>query len=98
MLVTYHQAEVDFDSDAIRAGRKKLTPAELQTLPSYMITQMHMSDQPPILLSDDESTIRSIRSLDRMPVVNFHTIGITYVGWGQTTEEEILSNEIGSPE
>jgi Rap/ran-GAP len=98
MLVTYHQAEVDFDSDAIRAGRKKLTIAELTTLPSYMITQMHTTDQPPILLSDDESTLRSIRLLDRMPVVNFHTIGITYVGWGQKTEEEILSNEIGSPE
>jgi hypothetical protein len=98
MLVTFCQAEVDFDNDAIRSGRKILTPAELSTLPSYMITQMHTTDQPPILLSDDESTLRAIRSLDRMPVVNFHTIGITYVGFGQTTEEEILSNETGSIE
>ena len=96
MLVTYMQAEVDFDSDAIRAGRKVLSVAELNTLPSYMMTQVHSTDQPPILLSEDESTLRSIRMLDRMPVVNFHTIGITYVGWGQTTEEEILSNETGS--
>jgi hypothetical protein len=63
-----------------------------------MMTQVHSTDQPPVLLSEDESTLRSIRSLDRMPVVNFHTIGITYVGWGQATEEEILSNEIGSIE
>jgi Rap/ran-GAP len=98
MLVTYMQAEVDFDSDAIRAGRKILTQAELNALPSYMMTQVHTTDQPPILLTEDESTLRSIRSLDRMPVVNFHTIGITYVGWGQTTEEEILSNETGSIE
>jgi len=98
MLVTYMQAEVDFDSDAIRTGRKKLTQAELTTLPSYMITQVHTTDQPPVLLSEDESMLRSIRSLDRMPVVNFHTIGITYVGWGQATEEEILSNETGSVE
>jgi len=98
MLVTYMQAEVDFDSDAIRTGRKVLTTAELNTLPSYMISQVHSTDQPPLLLSEDESTMRSIRSLDRMPVVNFHTIGITYVGWGQTTEEEILSNEVGSLE
>ena len=96
MLVTYSQAEVDFDSDAIRSGRKVLSTAELNTLPSYMMTQMHSTDQPPVLLSEDESTMRSIRSLDRMPVVNFHTIGITYVGWGQRTEEEILSNETGS--
>ena len=98
MLVTYLQAEVDFDSDAVRTGRKRLTQAELNTLPSYMITQMHTMDQPPITLSDDEATLRSIRLLDRTPVVNFHTIGITYVGWGQNTEEEILSNETGSPE
>lgn len=98
MLVTYMQAEIDFESDAVRLGRKVLTPAELKTLPSYMITQMHTTDQPPMQLVEDESTLRSIRSLDRMPVVNFHTIGITYVGWGQTTEEEILSNEVGSAE
>jgi Rap/ran-GAP len=96
MLVTYMQAEVDFDSDAIRAGRKVLTQAELNTLPSYMMTQVHTTDQPPLLLTEDEATLRSIRTLDYMPVVNFHTIGITYVGWGQTTEEEILSNETGS--
>jgi hypothetical protein len=98
MLITYLQAEVDFDSDAIRTGRKRLTQAELNTLPSYMITQMHTMDQPPIMLSDDEATLRSVRLLDRMPVVNFHTVGITYVGWGQKTEEEILSNETGSRE
>ena|SRR5579859_1429295 len=98
MLVTYLQAEVDFDSDAIRASRKVLQQAELATLPSYMMTQVHSTDQPPVLLSEDEGTMRSIRSLDRMPVVNFHTIGITYVGWGQRTEEEILSNEVGSQE
>src|SRR5437762_12331930 len=98
MLVTYLQAEVDFDSDAVRTGRKRLTQAELNTLPSYMITQMHTMDQPPITLSEDESTLRSIRLLDKMPVVNFHMIGITYVGWGQKTEEEILSNETGSRE
>ena len=98
MLVTYCQAEVDFDSDAIRTGRKKLTQAELNTLASYMITQMYTARNPPILLSDDEATMRSIRSLDLMPVVNYHSIGITYVGWGQKTEEEILSNEFGSLE
>lgn len=55
-------------------------------------------DQPPITLSEDEAMLRSVRLLDRMPVVNFHTIGITYVGWGQKTEEEILSNKTGSRE
>ena len=92
------QAEIDFDSDAIRTGRKVLTSAELNALPSYMMTQVHTTDQPPILLTEDEATLRSIRALDLAPVVNFHAIGITYVGWGQTTEEEILSNESGSSE
>jgi len=98
MLVTYAQAEIDRDSTAIKTGKKKLTQAELQALPSYMLLQMHATDDPPILLSDDDMTIRGIRALDRMPVVNFHKMGITYVGFGQKTEDEILSNEIGSAE
>jgi Rap/ran-GAP len=92
------QAEVDFDSDAIRAGRKVLSAAELNTLPSYIMTQTHNTDQPPLLLTDDEATLRSIHNLDRIPVGNYYGIGIAYVGWGQKTEEEILANEVGSVE
>lgn len=38
-----------------------------------------------------------IRTLDRMPVIDTHKVGIMYVAPGQTTEEEILQNTYGSP-
>ncbi|KAH8084923.1 hypothetical protein BXZ70DRAFT_995210 [Cristinia sonorae] len=37
------------------------------------------------------------RTLDRMPVIDTHKVGIMYVAPGQTTEQEILRNTHGSP-
>lgn len=37
------------------------------------------------------------RSLDRMPVIDTHKVGIMYAAPGQTEELEILRNEHGSP-
>ncbi|KAI9226345.1 MAG: hypothetical protein DHS80DRAFT_18845 [Piptocephalis tieghemiana] len=51
---------------------------------------------PPLLLPEGEMTDRALRSLDRTPVVEFHKIGVLYVGPGQRTEQEILGNEGGS--
>lgn len=48
-------------------------------------------------LPDDEATARSIAILDRIPVVDFHKIGVLYVGKGQKTEADILANTHGSP-
>ncbi|KAH7092707.1 hypothetical protein BKA62DRAFT_74273 [Auriculariales sp. MPI-PUGE-AT-0066] len=39
----------------------------------------------------------AIRTLDRMPVIETHMIGVLYVAPGQTKERDILSNEHGSP-
>ncbi|KAK7064850.1 Rap-GAP domain-containing protein [Favolaschia claudopus] len=36
-------------------------------------------------------------TLDRIPVIDTHKVGIMYVAPGQTTEQEILSNTHGSP-
>ena len=54
------------------------------------------SDRGPILLPNEPSTQRTIRSIDLTPVVDFHKIGVLYVGSGQTTEREILGNRSGS--
>jgi hypothetical protein len=35
---------------------------------------------------------------DRIPIVDFHKIGVVYVGTGQTEEKEILTNTTGSPD
>ncbi len=37
------------------------------------------------------------RTLDRMPVIDTHKVGIMYVAPGQTHEQEILGNDHGSP-
>ncbi|KAI9034351.1 hypothetical protein DFJ74DRAFT_614470, partial [Hyaloraphidium curvatum] len=47
-------------------------------------------------LPDDDGTTRAIAVLDRIPVVDFHKIGVVYLGPGQTTEGEILRNRRGS--
>ncbi|KAJ9070210.1 Tuberous sclerosis 2-like protein [Entomophthora muscae] len=44
----------------------------------------------------DDATNRAINVLDRMPVVDFHKIGVVYVGAGQACEKDILSNRAGS--
>lgn len=51
----------------------------------------------PIPLPSDAATSRAIGAFDRTPVVDFHKIGILYIGPGQQEEQEILSNSVGSP-
>jgi hypothetical protein len=55
-----------------------------------------MDISPP--LPDDESTTRAIANFDRIPVVDFHKIGVLYVAKDQTNELEILGNTYGSPD
>ena len=47
-------------------------------------------------LGQDEATERSIGVLDRIPIVDYHKIGVLYVGPRQTNETEILANTSGS--
>ncbi|CAO3611653.1 unnamed protein product [Mucor fragilis] len=49
-------------------------------------------------LPDDDATARTLATFDRIPVVDFHKIGVLYVGKGQTHELEILANTYGSPD
>lgn len=50
----------------------------------------------PILLPSDDATNRALSVLDRTPVIDLHTVGVLYVGPGQRTESEILTNKSGS--
>ncbi|KAI8978510.1 hypothetical protein BDB01DRAFT_800201 [Pilobolus umbonatus] len=65
-------------------------------LTNYPDTSRVLDITPP--LPDDEATARSIATFDRIPVVEFHKIGVLYVGQGQTNELEILANTYGSPD
>ncbi|CAM0140599.1 Tuberous sclerosis 2-like protein [Umbelopsis sp. WA50703] len=51
---------------------------------------------PPV--PDDETHQRALNMLDHVAVVNFHKIGVIYVGPGQTHEIDILANQHGSPD
>ncbi|KAH3676271.1 hypothetical protein WICMUC_002148 [Wickerhamomyces mucosus] len=52
----------------------------------------------PIPIPDEVSMNRSIANFDRIPVVEFHKIGLLYIGPNQTSEQEILGNTGGSIE
>jgi hypothetical protein len=71
--------------------------------PSHMLLQMVvapdiLTNEQPLLLPDDAATKRALGTFDRIPVVDFHKIGIVYVGRGQSSQQEILANTYGSPE
>lgn len=49
------------------------------------------------LVSDSSRLPAFFRSIDRMPVIDTHKVGIMYVAPGQSNEKEILENTHGSP-
>lgn len=51
-----------------------------------------------IVLPEDLSLVRAIQTFDRTPGIDSHKAGVLYIGEGQTTEAEILSNSSGSPD
>jgi hypothetical protein len=50
------------------------------------------------LSEDDPSVRRAIDMFDRTSALDSHKVGVIYVGEGQTTEEEMLLNQSGSPD
>ncbi|RPB20774.1 hypothetical protein L211DRAFT_491798 [Terfezia boudieri ATCC MYA-4762] len=71
-------------------------------MPSHIILQLLASvgatseSCRPVLLPDDSRTQLALDVFDRIPVVDFHKIGVVYVGAGQSQEQEILHNAMGS--
>lgn len=70
---------------------------------NYMLLQLIVHTDPentskPIPIPEDPAITRSIANFDRIPVVEFHKIGLLYIGANQKTETEILSNSSGSLE
>lgn len=50
----------------------------------------------PVPILEDSLLLRSISVLDRIPTVDFHKVGIMYIGPSQSKEDEILLNRVGS--
>ncbi|KAF1810048.1 hypothetical protein P152DRAFT_138750 [Eremomyces bilateralis CBS 781.70] len=63
----------------------------------YSPLSMIGTDQPELIpLPDDDAIRRAISSLDRIPVLDGHKVGVIYIGPGQTEEKDILANTSGS--
>ncbi|KAG1174466.1 hypothetical protein G6F70_004861 [Rhizopus microsporus] len=81
-----------------------LLKTDLSIDPGFLYLQLnnypdltHAIDVSPPL-PNDESTARTLATFDRIPVVDFHKIGVLYVGKGQRHEVDILANTYGSPD
>ncbi|BFZ55153.1 Tuberous sclerosis 2-like protein [Savitreella phatthalungensis] len=69
--------------------------------PSHLLLQLSVVPEltenvKPLLLNEDDAVRRSLATFDRIPVVDFHKIGVIFVGRGQTSQRDILSNTFGS--
>lgn len=89
------------NSAAAVANQPTLESGLLSVDPSFFTLQLSSfpefgANGPPLLVPNDPAYQRGITALDRMPVVDFHKIGVLYAGPGQTTEKEILCNTHGS--
>lgn len=88
-------------SGSSSAPKAKASSKEVEVDPSFFALQLStypdmLQDTAPILLPDEPATDRLIRAVDLTPVVDFHKIGVLYVGPGQEDEVDILSNRHGS--
>ncbi|KAK6459338.1 tuberous sclerosis 2 protein [Scheffersomyces xylosifermentans] len=50
----------------------------------------------PIPIVEDSIVLRALSVLDRIPTVEFHKIGVVYIGKGQSKEADVLKNQVGS--
>lgn len=70
--------------------------------PSHVMLQLTTTAFPiptnmqPIPLAEDDITRRALSTFDRNDIVDGHKIGVVYIGNGQKSEAEILSNTNGS--
>ncbi|KAK9246085.1 hypothetical protein V1506DRAFT_192697 [Lipomyces tetrasporus] len=76
---------------------------QLAFLPDYFFTELVAAPEfqsvlAPALIPNpaDPAVVRAISMFDRTPVVEFHKIGIVYIGLNQMSEREILANSVGS--
>ncbi|KAK0407029.1 hypothetical protein QR680_018959 [Steinernema hermaphroditum] len=70
-----------------------LPSKDVQSLLQHLTNNANACRLPP---SMHEQVARSLRNLDRVPEKEYHAVGVLYVGEGQSTEQQILSNRFGS--
>lgn len=66
---------------------------------SHILSQFSYMGDPqisPVVLNDDYMTLRAVTTIDRIPTVEFHKIGVLYIAPQQESEIEVLGNQAGS--
>lgn len=88
---------INLDTNLFASTRKY---SNTSISPNYILLQwantVSNKNEKPLPLIDDPITIRALSTLDRIPIVEFHKIGLLYIGKGQTQEAEVLGNRGGS--
>ncbi|EKG11200.1 Rap/ran-GAP [Macrophomina phaseolina MS6] len=64
--------------------------------PITLFSPNAVDNSPWVKLPEDDATRRSISMLDRASTVDSHRVGVIFIGEGQTGEQEILANVMGS--
>lgn len=84
----------------IRITRLLSTPGPSHYLPEHVflevMSQSGVAEDVYALDVTDPSTKRALAMLDRIPVSDFHKVGVMYVGPGQLLEQQVLGNQSGS--
>lgn len=69
--------------------------------PSYFALQLSAYPEPDMgmfqVIADPSAMSKFFSTLDRIPVIDTHKVGIMYVAPGQSEESDILRNTFGSP-
>lgn len=92
-----HSEPLNHSISQIRKTEPSIDPGFLYLqVNNYPDLSRTLEVSPP--LPDDDATARTLATFDRIPVVDFHKIGVLYVGKGQTHELQILANTYGSPD
>lgn len=81
--------QLDHETEALKKSPEVIDP-------NYYLLQLFDSKLKPIPVLEDTIISRGLAVLDRIPSVEFHKIGILYVGEGQSTENEVFLNNVGS--
>ena len=77
--------------------------SRLRVFPNHVFLQLTSTIAPTpspmeaICLPDDEATRRAISAFDRNDTVDGYKVGVVYIGYNQSHEDEILANDEGSP-
>ncbi|GME27801.1 Rap/ran-GAP [Neofusicoccum parvum] len=64
--------------------------------PVTLLSPSAFESSPWIKLPEDDATRRSVAMMDRASTVDSHRVGVIFIGEGQTNEQEILANVMGS--